>query len=460
MPLRKDRDLFKNSTMTFGEHLEELRKCLFKSLIGLILGFLVGLYFAPSVVKFIQQPLEDALEAHYKGAAVKLVERRLKELQALGMPLPGSAEQLAGLVAESDMLPQEVFLQPSEVWRQLQAAYEKAGKHHTETVTLLKKALPSVKRLANDPKAKLNATDRDRLSETVGQLRPSDFPAKDGSDRIEQDYLDVANSIKKGNTVDKSELAGIAKAIQLKQERIEKELARIAEANNLLQSTLFPAKGPDEAISKDDLFSLFIWRPVEDDERIQAKGFNAHEAFMIYVKGALLVGLLLSSWWVFLQIWSFVASGLYYHERRFVYVFGPMSLLLFFAGVALVFLFVFQTVLKFLFTFNDWMGIGIEPRITEWLSFVLVLPLGFGIAFQLPLVMLFLDRIGVFSVQIYLEKWRIAILVIFVLSMLLTPADPGSMLLMAVPLTVLYFGGVLLCKLMPRSRSPYDEPED
>jgi len=77
------------------------------------------------------------------------------------------------------------------------------------------------------------------------------------------------------------------------------------------------------------------------------------------------------------------------------------------------------------------------------------LPLGFGISFQLPLVMLFLERIGIFSVETYLQKWRIAVLVISVLSMFLTPADPGSMLLMGVPLVVLYFGGILLCRTMP-----------
>ena len=72
-------------------------------------------------------------------------------------------------------------------------------------------------------------------------------------------------------------------------------------------------------------------------------------------------------------------------------------------------------------------------------------------------VMLLVNRIGILSVEAYLEKWRIAILGIFVISMLLTPADPVSMLLMAVPLTALYFLGVGLCKWMPRGRNPFDE---
>jgi sec-independent protein translocase protein TatC len=107
-------------------------------------------------------------------------------------------------------------------------------------------------------------------------------------------------------------------------------------------------------------------------------------------------------------------------------------------------------VLAFLFTFFAWMGIDPDPRITDWLTFVLILPLGFGISFQLPLVMLFLERIGVFTVASYMSHWRISILVIFVLAMILTPSDPYSMLLMAVPLTALYFGGVAMCQLMPR----------
>jgi sec-independent protein translocase protein TatC len=85
--------------------------------------------------------------------------------------------------------------------------------------------------------------------------------------------------------------------------------------------------------------------------------------------------------------------------------------------------------------------------------------LGFGVSFQLPLVMLFLERIGIFDVPAYLEKWRVAILVIFVLSMVISPGgDPYSMLLMAIPLTFLYFGGILLCKYLPKGRSPFDEP--
>lgn len=153
----------------------------------------------------------------------------------------------------------------------------------------------------------------------------------------------------------------------------------------------------------------------------------------------------------------FVAAGLYPHERRYIHLYLPISLFLFLAGILLAYFGVFKPVLMFLFTFNASMGIDPQPRIGEWLTFVMILPLGFGIAFQLPLVMLFLNRIGLLSIEAYLSKWRIAVLVIFVISMLLTPADPISMLMLAAPLTVLYFGGILLCKWMPRSRNPFQE---
>jgi sec-independent protein translocase protein TatC len=160
---------------------------------------------------------------------------------------------------------------------------------------------------------------------------------------------------------------------------------------------------------------------------------------------------------VFDHLWTFVASGLYPHEKKYVYLFMPFSLGLFFAGAALAFFVVFHFVLTFLFGFNEKMGIDPDPRISEWLSFVIFMPLGFGVSFQMPLVMLLLERIGIFTVQSYLSKWRIAVLVMAVLAMVLSPGgDPWSMLLMFLPMVVLYFLGIWLCKAM-RRRNPFEE---
>jgi sec-independent protein translocase protein TatC len=107
-------------------------------------------------------------------------------------------------------------------------------------------------------------------------------------------------------------------------------------------------------------------------------------------------------------------------------------------------------VLRFFFGFNEWLDATTQPRLSEWLSFVLLLPLGFGVSFQLPLIMLFLERIGVFTVQSYLSKWRMAVLVMAFAAMILSPGgDPYSMLFMLAPLIVLYFSGIALCRWMP-----------
>ena len=178
---------------------------------------------------------------------------------------------------------------------------------------------------------------------------------------------------------------------------------------------------------------------------------------MIWMKAALMTGLVIASPYIFYQIWIFVAAGLYPHEKSYVYIYLPISIALFFGGASLAFAFVFDPVLRFLFTFNKGMNADFDPRVGEWLSFVLILPLGFGISFQLPLVMLFLNRIGIASLDFYIQQWRVAILIICVISMVLTPADPVSMLLMAVPLCLLYVLGIGMCKYMPSGKSPFEE---
>lgn len=180
--------------------------------------------------------------------------------------------------------------------------------------------------------------------------------------------------------------------------------------------------------------------------------FKVEESFMIWVKAGLIVGAVISSPMVLYHLWTFVAAGLYSHERRYVYVYLPLSVTLFVAGVVLAFFVVLHYVLSFLLTFNSSMDVAVEPRLTYYVNFVLLLPLGFGVAFQLPLVMLFLQRIGLFETEQYISSWRLAVLVIFFLSMVLTPADVTSMVALALPLMVLYFLGIAMCKFIPRGR--------
>src|SRR5204862_5155329 len=114
-----------------------------------------------------------------------------------------------------------------------------------------------------------------------------------------------------------------------------------------------------------DLVPLLVWQSSKDDDRTKSKSFSATEPFMIWMKASFVVGALISAPWVFFQIWIFVASGLYKHERKYVYTFLPFSLGLFFLGAATAYLFVFEPVLNFLFSFNEWLGMHPDPRMNE-----------------------------------------------------------------------------------------------
>ena len=204
---------------------------------------------------------------------------------------------------------------------------------------------------------------------------------------------------------------------------------------------------------------VYLMTKVVDDRRTKLKSLSSQEAFTIWIKASFVVGLLVSCPFVFWSIWSFIGAGLYPHERKYVYIFLPISVGLFIAGMLLAFFVVFRFVLDFLFLFNRMLNIEPDLRISEWLNFALMLPVGFGVSFQLPLVMFFLERIGVFSIKIYMTKWKISTFAIVIISAMLTPGDPYSMLLMSVPLVILYFCGVFMCQLFPRGKSIFDFDE-
>lgn len=185
------------------------------------------------------------------------------------------------------------------------------------------------------------------------------------------------------------------------------------------------------------------------------------EAFMAYFKVALMCGLVLGSPWIFLQLWSFVAAGLYPHEKRLINVYLPFSLVLFLIGVLACQFFVIPRAVGALLWFNEWLDLEPELRFNEWLSFAVMMPLVFGISFQLPLVMMFLERVGIMTVQGYLSYWKIAFLVIHILAALLMPSpDILSMELLAIPLLGLYGLGILLCKLNPKDTESEEETSE
>jgi len=100
---------------------------------------------------------------------------------------------------------------------------------------------------------------------------------------------------------------------------------------------------PGGRFTADELVPIMLWQPLARDARVSITTLSAQEAFGIYIKAAILVGLVLASPWIFWQLWMFVAAGLYPHEKRLVHIFLPVSLGLFLAGSLLAFFFVFDS---------------------------------------------------------------------------------------------------------------------
>ena len=169
------------------------------------------------------------------------------------------------------------------------------------------------------------------------------------------------------------------------------------------------------------------------------------ETITIYFMICMVSGLVLTSPFVFYQAWAFIAAGLYRHERHYVKKFLPFSLGLFLSGVFLCFFGVLPYTLMFLLQFNVWLGIEPTMRITDWMSFATILPVVFGIAFQTPLVMLFLERIGILTSADFRQKRKIAVLVIVAAAAILTPGpDVFSQLALALPMIGLYELGLIM----------------
>ncbi|MBL8813356.1 MAG: twin-arginine translocase subunit TatC [Planctomycetaceae bacterium] len=342
--MRKSRDLFDDTTMTFGEHLEVLRVHVFRALLGVILAVSVCLFFGDRIFLWLRHPVEKALR-----------DRGIENV-TMDAPKQSFYEWAAGFFTSKETP------QPTE--EEKKKAEEK---------------------LKNDQlKVRISRTE---LEKALGQP-PSPPPVTDTQDPAKPAYVEI-----------------------------------ILTAPEFAQ----------------------LQRVIEDTSRITT--FKVEEGFMAYMKVCFFSGLLLSSPWIFYQLWLFVSAGLYPHERKYVHVYLPMSVVLFLAGAAAGYFYAFPLMLDFLIGFNAWLGITVQPRLSEYISMAMLMPILFGVSFQLPLVMVFLERIGICTVNTYKDNWRIAVLIISIASMVLTTSpDPWSMLLMMFPLLLLYVLGIYLCQ--------------
>jgi sec-independent protein translocase protein TatC len=161
---------------------------------------------------------------------------------------------------------------------------------------------------------------------------------------------------------------------------------------------------------------------------------------------------------VLYQVWAFVAPGLYSHEKRLVLPLVVASTVLFAIGVAFCYFFVFGQVFKFIQGFAP-KSITAAPDIEAYLSFVLTMFMAFGAAFEVPVAVVVLARMGVVSIE-QLKAWRgYFIVVAFIIAAVITPPDVVSQLSLALPMCLLYELGLWSAKLFIRVTKAPDEEE-
>ena len=181
--------------------------------------------------------------------------------------------------------------------------------------------------------------------------------------------------------------------------------------------------------------------------------FNAPgEAFSAYMILTLWEGFFITLPFLLYQIWAFAWEALTDKERKYIVLFGPLSFVFFIAGVVFAYFVIVPVAIKFLLSFSS---TYVVPMISikSYISFIGNFLLSFGVVFELPLVLVFLVKIGIATPAFLRQFRRHAIMAILIVSAVLTPPDVVSQLLMAVPLVILYELGVLFSVLAYRKKT-------
>ena len=214
-----------------------------------------------------------------------------------------------------------------------------------------------------------------------------------------------------------------------------------------------------------DLLATPMMQSLPEGSKMIATGVVT--PFLVPVKVAMMVAFVLTLPYTLYQAWSFVAPGLYLHEKRLVMPLVVTSMVLFVIGIAFCYVFVFQTVFHFIHQIAP-KSISVAPDIENYLNFVLTMFLAFGLTFETPIVVVMLIRMGLVTLEQLRNIRPYFIVIAFVISAIVTPPDVVSQLLLAIPMCLLFEVGLLAARLVPKRaesddsgyRAPSDAEQD
>ena len=347
----KKEDLF-DSTMSLGDHLEELRFRMIRALLGLGIGCSICLFFGPGIIRFMQGPYDDS--------TAKLL---------FNIDLDFQVDLGKGIMTES-------------LWQ----AFKDNGVALSAEVKVKKKRyLFSGRRWVID-------------------------------DGVDSRYC------------------------------AKKEIAKDKKEKDKVKEEDDEVKKEEGEVKKEEVqLNIYKLKPLQV--------IAVAAGLISYIKIALIAGLLLSSPWVFYQLWMFVAAGLFPHEKRYVNIAAPFSAILFVTGALFFLIVVAPLTLKFLVSFNQRvLDVNSQFTFQHYISFVSHLMLVFGLAFQTPTAIFFLNRTGLVSIAALNKSRKFVVLAIFIVAAMATPPDVISQVTLAVPLYILFELGILLSYISSRRR--------
>jgi sec-independent protein translocase protein TatC len=206
------------------------------------------------------------------------------------------------------------------------------------------------------------------------------------------------------------------------------------------------------AFFQNELFTL-VAKPLIDQlpEGTSLIATSVVSPFMAPLKLSLILALFIAMPYVLYQVWGFVAPGLYKRERRFALPLIVSSIALFYTGVAFAYYVVFPLMFKFLASTTP-VGVKMMTDIANYLDFVLLLFLAFGIAFEMPVAVVLLVATGLVKLEVLTRNRGYVILGIFIIAAFLTPPDAVSQSFMAIPMYLLYELGIVFARMIQKGR--------
>ncbi len=179
------------------------------------------------------------------------------------------------------------------------------------------------------------------------------------------------------------------------------------------------------------------------------------ETFLTYLKVSFFAAFFFTSPFILIQIWKFVAPGLYTHEKSAIMPYLIITPILFLLGGMLVYYLVMPLAIKFFLSFESTgvitnLPIQLEAKVNEYLSLIMKLIFAFGLSFQLPVILSLLARIGFLDSKFLKERRKYVIVIIFAAAALLTPPDPITQIGLAIPLLILYELSIFSVKIIEK----------